>query len=81
MHVYDDVDNAATDDVRINVTEAGSNNGFSITNPFQNQTIEKTVDTYAISIEAGNAADFKSLSVTAQNLWTGETLILLETTP
>ncbi|MFZ2681708.1 MAG: PBP1A family penicillin-binding protein [Patescibacteria group bacterium] len=77
--VYDDVDNSAQDSVQINVTETGSQGSFRITNPFQNQTIIKTGANYDIAIEVPNASDLSSLKITAQNLWTGETLLVGET--
>lgn len=78
--VYDDVDNTAQDTVQINVNESGSEGSFRITNPFEGQTIEKTVDTYNIAIEVPNAGDLATLKVTAQNLWTGEVIVVGETT-
>lgn len=77
--VYDDVDNTAQDTVEIMISEAGSEGAFRITNPFQNQVIEKTVATYSIAIEVPNADDLSTLKVVAQNLWTGETLLVGET--
>lgn len=76
--VYDDVDNSNQDTVQINVTEAGSEGAFRITNPFQGQTIEKIVPTYSIAIEVPNATDLASLKVTAQNIWTGEETLVGE---
>ncbi len=70
--VYDDVDNNASDDVTVTVTEAGNGiEGPLITNPFSNQTIEKTSATYTISVELANAANATALTVSAKNLWTG----------
>jgi hypothetical protein len=77
--VYDDVDNTAQDTVQIDVTEAGSEGAFRITNPFEGQTIEKAVPAYSIAIEVPNASDLATLRVTAQNLWTGETTLVGET--
>jgi 1A family penicillin-binding protein len=76
---YDDVDNKGEDTVEINVTEAGSAGSFRITNPFEGQTIEKTVATYSVAIEVPNAGDLATLKVTAQNLWTGEITLVAET--
>jgi len=75
---YDDVDNSNQDTVQINVTESGSEGSFKITNPFQGQTIEKSVPTYSIAIEVPNSAELSSLKVTAQNIWTGEEILVGE---
>ncbi len=77
--VYDDVDNTAQDTVQIDVNEAGSEGSFRITNPFEGQAIEKTVDTYVIAIEVPSANDLATLIITAQNLWTGEITLVGET--
>ncbi len=77
--VYDDVDNTSQDTVQIDVTESGSEGSFRITNPFQGQTIEKTVTTYSIAIEVPNSGDLATLKVMAQNLWTGESTLVGET--
>lgn len=76
--VYDDVDNSASDSIQIKVPEGGSEGAFRITNPFQNQVIEKTVPAYSIAIEVPNSNDLATLQVTAQNLWTGETFLVGE---
>jgi len=77
--VYDDVDNTAQDTVQIDVEEAGSEGSFRITNPFQGQTVEKSVATYSIAVEVPNPGDLSTLKVTAQNLWTGEITLVGET--
>lgn len=75
---YDDVDNKGQDTVQINVTEAGSEGAFRITNPFPGQVIEKAVPTYAIAVEVPNSSDLASLRIVAQNLWTGEVTLVGE---
>lgn len=76
---YDDVDNSGSDSVSINVTESGSQGSFRITNPFEGQTIEKSVSSYSIAIEVPNASDLNNLGITAYNLWTGESLFIGDT--
>lgn len=76
--VYDDVDNSASDEVSIDVTEGGTNASFRITNPFAGQTIEKTAPTYSIALEIPNSEAYSSISVTATNLWTGEVMLVGE---
>jgi 1A family penicillin-binding protein len=71
--VYDDVDNNATATAIINVLEAGSQGSFTITNPFNGQTIEKSSPTYAVIVEIPRASDYVSLTVTARNVLTGAT--------
>jgi 1A family penicillin-binding protein len=78
--VYDDVDNMGQASVQIDVTENGSEGAFRITNPFNNQIIEKTAATYALAIEVPNSDELASLKVVAQNLWTGESVLVAETT-
>jgi len=72
--IYDDVDNNATATSIITVQEAGSQGSFTITNPFNGQTIEKSAPTYAVIVEVPHAGDYVTLSVTARNIWTGETI-------
>ena len=73
--VYDEVDNAADDTVRIDVTASGDITTFHITNPFDNQKIERTSSTYNIIIEVPDADDITYLEVAVRNLWTGETSV------
>lgn len=75
---YDDVDNMGSDEITIIVTEEGTLNGLSITNPFNDQSIEKTDEPYSVSVELSNPSDFQSLTVITQNVWTGETQIILD---
>ncbi|MFA5947265.1 MAG: PBP1A family penicillin-binding protein [Patescibacteria group bacterium] len=72
--VYDDVDNNATATAIINVLEAGSQGSFTITNPFNGQTIERSAPTYAVIVEVPHASDYSSLTLTARNLLTGTTV-------
>lgn len=71
---YDDVDNNSTATAIINVTEAGSQGSFTLTNPFNGQTIERSSPTYAVIVEIPRASDYASLTVTARNLLTGATV-------
>ncbi len=72
--VYDDVDNNSTATAIINVLDAGSQGSFTITNPFNGQTIEKSFPTYAVVVEVPHASDYTALIVTARNIWTGATV-------
>lgn len=71
--VYDDIDNAGSDEVKIDVTETGSSQRAQITNPFNGQEIIASSDGYQIAVEISNASGVSQLHLTAQNLWTGET--------
>jgi membrane peptidoglycan carboxypeptidase len=77
--VYDDVDNNAEDSIAIYVNEDGASGDFRITNPFDEQVIEKTVTQYSIAVEVPNSESLTSLKVMAQNLWTGESMLVAET--
>jgi 1A family penicillin-binding protein len=72
--VYDDVDNNSTATAIINVLEAGSQGSFTITNPFNGQTIEKSSATYPVIVEIPQASDYSSLTLTSRNLLTGATV-------
>lgn len=74
--VYDDVDNSASDEITIRVTEAGSETTLRITNPFHGQTIEKTASTYDVIVEVPNVDEVTYLEVTAFNTWTGESQVI-----
>lgn len=76
---YDDVDNQGEKSINLNVTEASSSGGLTITNPFNNQVIERTGETYQMAIELQSPSSYVSLSVSAQNLWTGEYITIYET--
>ncbi|MFH1711843.1 MAG: penicillin-binding protein [Patescibacteria group bacterium] len=67
---YDDVDNQGSKEISIKVIESGSANGISISNPYNNQVIERTQENYQIVIEVASPGSLRSLSVMAQNLWT-----------
>lgn len=74
---YDDIDNQGQDSTQIRVTEMGVGGGFNITNPFNNQEIEKNgTNPYLIALEYSGAQTLESIEITAQNLWTGQTSIL-----
>lgn len=78
-YAYDDVDNSSSDEVSIRVNEGGATlNGVTITNPFNNQTIEKTADTYPVIVEASNAEDLESMTISIQSFSSGATVFFLE---
>lgn len=80
--VYDDVDNQNSDSVTINVTEAGSGApgiGPTVTNPFNEQTIETTGGNYSVIVETRNADEATQLLLYATNLWTGARTLIGET--
>ena len=79
VRVYDDVDNTASDDVQVHVNADGGSSDFSITNPFNNQTIERALEPYAIGIEAAGAADYQHFSLQFKNLWNGSNGSIFET--
>lgn len=71
---YDDVDNEGSDEIRINVTESGSGSGsIRITNPFDDQTIDKTAASYTISLESSDAGSIDRIILTSKNILTGDT--------
>ena len=77
---FDDIDNSATINININITVPGQVGGFAVTNPFNNQTIEKVNSNYTIVLENNNATNYRSVSLRAQNIWTGQMFIIQETT-
>lgn len=77
---YDDIDNSKEQNITINVTESGGINNLTISNPFNDQTIEKTQEIYSVVVESSKASSFESLRVWVQNSWTGAVTSLLETT-
>lgn len=69
VSAVDDVDNRASDDVEVNVTENSSSSiSVRITNPFNNQTIEKTGAGYVIAIEIPDAELVTKLTIRSQNV-------------
>lgn len=77
---YDDVDNSASVEININVTEVGSIQSLSITNPFANQTIEKTGVPYVIVLEVPNSSAVSTIIVSTQDTVTGASAIISEVT-
>lgn len=73
---YDDVDNQSSDEITIKVTEEGEETTFRITNPFSNQSIEKTSTTYDVIVEVPDVASITYLEVIAYNLWTGTSSVI-----
>ena len=76
--IFDDVDNSATDSVRINVEDAASTAEVKITNPFDDQVIERegSSTNYSVAVEVPTNAAISSLEVRVRNLWTGEEMSL-----
>lgn len=72
---YDDVDNQASDHIAIKVTESAQTARVSITNPFNGQDIETSGEPYTVVIEVSEP-NVASLSLYAQNLWTGSTNLI-----
>lgn len=70
--VYDDIDNADEDEVKIDVSESGSSSPAHITNPFAGQEIEASDVTYQVAVEISNASSVSKLTINVENLWTGE---------
>ncbi|MFA6522014.1 MAG: penicillin-binding protein [Patescibacteria group bacterium] len=74
---YDDIDNSKKDSININVTETGVGSLFSISNPFQGQTIEKTQPSYLVVVEGPTLGSFSDLYLVLTNAVTGQTFNLL----
>ncbi len=72
--VYDDVDNNQTATSIISVVEDGNQGEFSITNPFNGQTIERSTAVYPVIVEVPRATDYATLTVMARNVLTGDVL-------
>ncbi len=68
---YDDVDNAGSDSVRITVKNDAVSERISITNPFDNQIIERSSDAYNIVLEMSNSSRLRDLKVEISERWTG----------
>ncbi len=67
---YDDIDNQGQDKININVSEGAQEYNVRITNPFNNQEIEKITDNYTIAIEM-SVSDILLMTLLSQNMWTG----------
>ncbi len=74
--VYDDVDNSSSDQVTITITEKGDETTFRITNPFNNQIIEKTAPSYDVIIEVPDVESISYIEIVSHNLWTGEIAVI-----
>ncbi|MBI4438255.1 penicillin-binding protein [Candidatus Uhrbacteria bacterium] len=73
---YDDIDNAGSDTVVITVESEGSDTSFELIDPKNGQTIERSSATYTIVVSIDDPDSYRSVSVYAQSLSTGqETLV------
>jgi len=76
---FDDIDNAKSDTVKIEVTEAGEEGAIRVTNPFNNQEIERSETGYAVAVETGSASSLTSITFVAEDRWSGAVVSVLET--
>lgn len=75
--IYDSNGNNATTSITVTINESSGNEAsFHITNPFPNQTIENNGAPYTVAIEVPDAQDVNYMEITAQNLWTGVTTVI-----
>ncbi len=65
---YDDIDNAGSDTVTINLTQDGVGTAFELIDPKNGQTIEQTGPAYTVVVQIENPGDYRSVSLYAQTL-------------
>ncbi len=76
---YDDVDNKNTDSVTLSVVEGtGAVPPYTISNPFDNQVIERGGDPYMIIIESPQSSGVASVNLILTNHATGERTYLYQ---
>ena len=68
---YDDIDNAGSDTVTIQVESEGSDTSFELIDPKNGQTIERSADTYTIVVSIDDPESYRSVNVYAQSLGSG----------
>ena len=68
---YDDIDNAGSDTVSIEVTSEGTAGAFELIDPGNGQTIERTSDTYTVVVSLENPSNYTDLMVYAEALESG----------
>ena len=68
---YDDIDNAGSDTVTIQVESEGSDTAFELIDPKNGQTIEYSSTTYTIVVSIDDPESYRSVSVYAESLGSG----------
>lgn len=73
--IYDDVDNSASDDVTIQITDEAPAGTITITNPFNGQTITKSgeLSVYTVVVEIPSSTSLAALTLSATETRTGIT--------
>lgn len=65
---YDDVDNAGMDSIGIRLATDGGPSGFSLLDPKNGQTIERTQETFTVVVSVDDPSKYENVSVYAQRL-------------
>ncbi len=65
---YDDVDNAGSDSVGINITQDGADASFDLVDPKNGQTIERTENTFTIIAQLKQPSNYLSATIFASAL-------------
>lgn len=65
---YDDVENAGTTTVNVQVLDDSQGGAFDITDPRQDQTIERNTPTYTVTVTAEKPQGIRSVSLYAQKI-------------
>ncbi len=73
---YDDVDNAGSDSVKIKVTEEAGEANVGILEPLNGQTIEKTTDTFAVTVQLKHPTNLTNVSLFVEPLRGGTTTLV-----
>lgn len=68
---YDDVDNAGSDSVSINLEEDGAQSSIELIDPNNGQTIERTNETYTLVVSLDDPTDYQTVTVYAEALESG----------
>lgn len=76
---YDDIDNAGSDTVTIQVESEGSDTSFELIDPKNGQTIDRTSETYTIVVSIDDPESYLSVSVYAQSLGSGSEELIGQT--
>jgi len=73
---YDDIDNAGSDTVTIQLNADAGSASLELIDPKNGQTIEPSSETYTIVISLTNPEDYRSASVSAEDLSTGAVTVV-----
>lgn len=76
---YDDIDNAGSDTVTIQVNADAGNSNLELIDPKNGQTIERSSDLYTVVVSLQDPENYRSVSIYAEDRTSGATALIAQT--